>query len=256
MFKTWKKVKAILYLLLSALCIGYFLVCVLYAGLALSWIWIWPLFAAFCFVRFWMLSRQIKGKTRIKIPLLFRILYSMCFVTGLVVFIYVESLVIGGMNTVPEQDLPYMIVLGAGIRGSAPTRPLLLRMQAAAEYLEDNPETIVIASGGQGPNEDLSEAQCIYEYLVEKGVDPDRILLEDQSKSTEENIRNSFAMIPKDTEKVGILSNGFHIYRATRIAEKQGHDNVCGIPSRTLLPVGIHYTVREFFAIIKLEIFG
>lgn len=254
MIRIWKKIKATVYFILAVLCIAYYLVSVIYAGFSLSWIWIWPVFGVFCFIRFIVLFRDIKGKTKHKCPLVFRLLYRICFITGLVIFIYVESLVISGMKTQPEPDLPYMIVLGAGIRGNTPTRPLLLRMQCAAEYLEDNPDTIVIASGGQGPDENMSEAQCIYQYLVEKGIEPERILLEDQSRNTEENIRNSFRLIPKDASKVGILSNGFHIYRATRIAQLQGHDNVCGIPSRTLLPVGIHYTVREFFAIVELEL--
>ena len=111
-------------------------------------------------------------------------------------------------------------------------------------------------TGEKGAGENMSEAQCIYEYLTDKGIDPARIILEDQSESTEENIKNSFALIPQDASEVGILSNGFHIYRAARIAEKQGHDNVCGIPSRTLMPMGLHYMVREFFAIIRLEVFG
>lgn len=256
MIKTWKIIKSILYFILFIFSTGYFLTCLIYAGIAVSWLFIWPMLAILCLVRFIMLRREIKGRTKWRFPLFFRVAYRICFITALCIFVYVESLVIGGMHTEPDPDMPYIIVLGAGLRGSAPTRPLLLRMQAAAEYLEANPDTIAVASGGQGAGEDMSEAQCIYEYLTDKGIDPARIILEDQSKSTEENIKNSFALIPQDASEVGILSNGFHIYRAVRIAEKQGHDNVCGIPSRTLMPMGLHYMVREFFAIIKLEVFG
>ena len=61
-------------------------------------------------------------------------------------------------------------------------------------------------------------------------------------------------MIPEDTEMVGILTNGFHIYRSLLIAEELGHENVTGVPARTLFPVGVHYVIREFFAVMKLRL--
>lgn len=88
----------------------------------------------------------------------------------------------------------------------------------------------------------------------QQGIEESRILMEDQSTSTEENLRNSFAMIPTDAGTVGILTNGFHIYRSLLIAQELGHENVTGVPARTLFPVGIHYVVREFFAVIKLRL--
>lgn len=256
MLKLWKTIKMILCLLVSIFCFGYAAVCVIYAGIHVSWLFIWPLFGIFFAIRHRMLYKELRGKARLTFPLGIKLLYKACFLTFLCIFVFVESMVLSGMQTKPEENLPYVVVLGAGLRGNAPTRPLLLRMQAAAEYLTDNPDTIVIASGGQGSGESMSEAQCIYNYLVDKGIAPSRILLEDQSRNTVENIQNSFAMLPADTGRVGILSNGFHIYRATRIAVKQGYTNVCGIPSRTLYPLGLHYMVREFFAIIALEVFG
>lgn len=119
----------------------------------------------------------------------------------------------------------------------------------------DNPDTILIASGGQDANEDISEAECICRTLVEMGLDESRILLEDQSRDTIENIRNSYELIEDKNSEVGIVTNGFHIWRSVSIAKSQGHENVSGVPAKTLMPVGIHYTVREFFGYVKWRLF-
>lgn len=250
----WKKIKSMIFLLFGILSVIYFIVCVAYSGSGLSWIWIWPLFAGFCLVRFWMLRLEIKDRFPWKIPRWISVAYRIVFAAFLIVFIWTESRVVSQMTSEPQQGLPYVIILGAGVRGTTPTRQLVQRMKCAYEYLSANPDTIAIASGGQGSGEDISEAECIRNYLVEQGIEESRILMEDQSTSTEENLRNSFAMIPTDAGTVGILTNGFHIYRSLLIAQELGHENVTGVPARTLFPVGIHYVVREFFAVIKLRL--
>lgn len=248
----WKALKCSMLGILGVFCVIYFVICVAYAGIGLSWIFIWPMFAVFCILRAIMLFRQISGKAKRKCPKSLGILYRLVFMAGMIIFVSVEAKVINAMNAVPESNLSYVIVLGAGVRGTTPTRPLLLRMKKAYEYMSENPHTILIASGGKGNGEDISEAECIYEYLVEKGIPSERILLEDQSTDTKENLKNSFAIIPQNAGRVGILSNGFHLYRATQIANLQGHTNVSGVAADTLLPLGIHYVVREFFAVVEL----
>lgn len=265
----WKKFKKIVLLISGILCILYFLICLAYSGLWLSWIWVWLLLGGFCFVRSYMLKREIEGTAKRKLPMWLRVGYRIVLAIMLFIFIWIEGKVITGMATKPEPGLSYVIVLGAGVNGTTPTRPLLLRMQCAYDYMSDNPKTMLIASGGQGAGEAISEAECIRNYLVDQGIDAGRIRMEDQSTSTEENLRNSFAIISENAkateiggstetyetaETVGILTNGFHIYRSLLIANELGHENVSGIPARTLLPVGIHYVVREFFAVVKLKL--
>ncbi len=244
--KTLARLHRLMLLLLAALFLAYYGICVYYAWAGVSWLWLWPLLAGFCLLRWGMLRLGIRG------PKPLRIAYTLCLTAGLMVFAYGEGRIVSAMFTQPEPGLDYVITLGARVSDSKPTSPLLLRIQRTAAYLEENPDTLVIASGGQGSNEDISEAACIAEYLVSYGVDPSRILLEDRARDTEENIRYSFAMIPEGAS-CGVVTNSFHLYRAMRVAELQGHA-VSGIPARTLLPLGIHYTVREFFAVVELEL--
>ena len=279
----WINLKCVLFTLLGLLCGFYFLVCILYGGIRLSWIWIWPLLTLFFFARVFFLCRERKlllfedpqendpspiensnqkventrkdirkGKAEKTFTAILRIAYRILFLLTAGLFLPVESRIIHAMNTQEKDNLTYVIVLGAGLKGSVPTRPLLLRMEKAYEYMVANPDTILIASGGQGPDEDISEGECIKNYLTTRGIEEKRILVEKQSTSTEENIAYSFAMLPENEGEVGILSNSFHIYRAVRIAKLQGHENVSGVPAKTLLPLGIHYTVREFFGCVKL----
>lgn len=245
------KVKRRLFKFLGVLSLIYYLVCVAFAGFGLSFVWIWLLLGGFCFVRVRMLTGKLEGKEKWQAPKWLVNVYRICLVAGIAVFVMVESQVITAMNTEPKAELDYVIVLGAGIRGTTPTRPLLLRIQTAYEYMMENPDTILIASGGQGADEDISEAACIRNTLVKMGLDESRILIEDESRDTEENIRNSYELIPDKESEVGVVTNSFHIWRAMEIAKSQGHENVSGVPAKTLMPVGIHYIVREFFGFVK-----
>lgn len=239
-----KKIRYIFFILLGTLSLIYYAVCVAWAWAGVSWLWIWPLLAAFCFARAIMLKKNIK------LPRWAEIIYGIVLCAGLCLFCVLEFNIIRAMNAEPVDGLDYIITLGAAIRNGEPTGPLLLRIEKATEYLEANPDTILIASGGQGENESQSEASCIAEYAAAAGVGSERILLEDKSRDTWENIENSYKQIP-DGASVGVVTNGFHIFRAMRIAELQGHE-VTPVPAKTLLPLGIHYTVREFFGLVKL----
>ena len=231
----------------------YFVICLIYAGITLSFVWIWPMIAIFCLVRIRMLVSGDRKVSRAR--KIIRIAYRIVFVIGLVFFLFIESRIVDAMTATPPADLDYVVVLGAGLRGTTPTNPLKVRIIRAAEYMEDNVGTFLIASGGQGSDEVISEAQCIHDQLVDiYGIEDDRIILEEQSRDTEENLRNSLDIIGDPNASVGIVSNGFHEYRALMIAEHTGYNNVYSVPATTLLPVGIHYIVREFFGAVECMI--
>lgn len=240
------------YLFLSLAAMAYYAVCVIYAWYGVSWLWIWPAFAGFCMLRHGMLQLEYKGK--LHFPYFLRMLYRMVIIICLCFFCIIERGIIRDMNTVPETGLDYIIVLGAAVRGDEPTTPLLLRIDTACEYLTSNPRSWAIASGGTGTGESISEAECIRSYLGKMGIKSHRIIIEDSSTSTEENLINSFAIINDSKIRVGIVTNSFHIHRALMIANRLGYKNVCGIPAPTLMPLGIHYVVREFFAVSEIWI--
>ncbi|MGN0346363.1 MAG: YdcF family protein [Lachnospiraceae bacterium] len=253
---SYDKIKSVLLLIIGVFSVFYYFTCVFYAGFRLSFVWIWLLLAAFCMVRFFMLvskvRRKEKGRYKSKrIHKVISVLYhiAVCLVTLL--FLYVEANVVIAMNRAPQENLDYIIVLGAGLNGEEPTRPLSLRIQKACNYLVRNESTIVIASGGQGPDEIVSEAEVIRRNLVEMGIEETRIVVEDASTDTVENFRNSKVFITEGSS-VGIVTNGFHLYRSELIASKLGYENITGVPAQTLFPVGIHYVVREFFGVVQL----
>lgn len=247
----WRKIKCVLYLIGTLFSIYYFITCVIYAGITLSLVWIWLLIAAFCFARFIFLKKMIEKTKRVWIPKIITVTYRSLFACFLIVFVIVELSIIVNINIPPKKNLDYIVVLGAGVRNSQPSAPFRQRLEKAYDYMVANPDTIMIASGGQGPDENISEAQCMLEYMEARGLDGSRIILENRSTSTEENLLFSYELIENKEASVGLVTNGFHMLRARLIALTQGH-RVSSVSARTLFPVGIHYMFREFFGIVHL----
>lgn len=125
--------------------------------------------------------------------------------------------------------------------------PLRKRLDCAKAYAEENPDTIFFLSGGQGSGEDITEAEAMYRYLTEKGVDGDRLILEDRSTSTKENLEFCSQIQDIKDKKVGVLSNNFHVYRAGLMAEKLGYQHVARVPAPSDDVMQVHYVVREDF---------
>ena len=124
----------------------------------------------------------------------------------------------------PQAD--YAIVLGAGVNGTQPSASLRERIQAAKTYAETYPDAILILSGSQGPNESISEAQCMYDKLTEAGISPSRLYIEDQAEDTEQNIRLSLDLIRQEfgemPDTVCIISSEYHLLRAGKYGEALG----------------------------------
>lgn len=170
----------------------------------------------------------------------------------LLVAVVAAGFSISGFDEKGEDDLDCIIVLGAQVRDDGPSIVLKCRLDTAALYLQDNPRTRCIVSGGQSESEPDSEARVMADYLVETwGIDPDRITLEDRSHNTVQNIRNSMELLEPGEERVGIVTNNFHVFRGTAIARKQGIDGAVGIaaPSNPFyLPNNV---LREVMGICK-----
>ena len=136
-------------------------------------------------------------------------------------FVIIEGCIIRQMHAKADENLDYIIVLGAQVRADGPSKVLRHRLDTAIDYLEKNPQTICIVSGGKGYNEPCSEAQAMAEYMEDAGISEKRLILEDKSKTTEQNIRNSRKYL-KEGATVGIITNDFHMFRAMQITKAQG----------------------------------
>ena len=180
-----------------------------------------------------------------------KIIFHTFVIVGIAVMIIFCGMIAKGFYAKGEKNLDYIIVLGAQVRENGPSSVLKYRLDKAVEYLNENPDTVCIVSGGQGPNEPCPEAEAMSVYLIEKGIAKERIIVEGKSLSTVENIRNSRKLMKKNDGSVGIVTNNFHVYRAVRMAKAQGLENVCGIAAKSnqlYLPNNI---LRECLSILK-----
>lgn len=173
---------------------------------------------------------------------------------GICIFLVILSLIISKMNVKPVKNLDYIIVLGAQVKESGPSVVLRYRLDRAVSYLKENDNTLVIVSGGQGANEKATEASVMKEYLVNNGINENRIIIEDKSNTTKENLINSKKII-RDNKSIGIVTNNFHMYRALLIGKKYKVKAV-GIPSKSNSYYLPNNLLREVFAYIKFIILG
>ena len=142
------------------------------------------------------------------------------------------------------------------MKWNGPSKALQYRLDEAIRYLNENEESKVIVSGGQGPDEHISEARGMYDYLVSKGIDEERILMEDQSKNTFQNLTFSAEFLDKEKDSVAVVSNNFHVFRAVKIARKAGYKEVCGIAAKGEPFLQYNNMMREFFGVMKDFLFG
>ncbi len=191
-----------------------------------------------------------------KLPRIARRIVTAMIIIGLIVFLITECFVLSGFGAKGEANLDYIIVLGAQVYENGPSPVLKYRLDTAAAYLKENPDTVCIVSGGQGKNEPFSEAQGMSDYLIGQGIEAERILLEDQSESTIANIRNSMEYIDCENDTVGIVTNNFHVFRATGIAKKQGIAHVYGMSAKANILYIPNNMFREFFGVWKDTVFG
>lgn len=163
----------------------------------------------------------------------------------------------GGRDTADYTEQT-VIVLGCGIRGERVSVGLAKRLNKAAEYHQNNPDAIIIVSGGQGPQEDISEALAMKRYLVDKGISEDKIIMEDKSTSTITNFRYSREIMQEkglSLSSVVFVTNAYHVYRAASYAKNEGFLEASHLGTDIVwYTVPMNY-MREMLAVLKMWVF-
>ncbi len=149
-----------------------------------------------------------------------------------------------------------VIILGCQVRGKTPSLMLYDRMNAAIEYLNENPKSCVVCSGGQGSGEEISEASAMKTYLLKKGIAKERIFVEEKSMNTNQNIAFSKEIILKNNlnKSVAVATDGFHQFRANKFCKQNGIENTA-LCCKTRWYFTASYYSREVLAVVKMLVF-
>ncbi len=180
-------------------------------------------------------------------------------IAGICLFITFSSfLVIYGSADKTDFKEDAVIVLGAAVRGETPSLTLKGRLDCAAEYHKKNPEAVIIVSGGKGPQEDITEAEAMEKYLLEKGIAPDKIFKEEKADSTYNNFKYSKEILDEkfgSDYSVAFITNEYHTFRSYLISKEAGLENVSHFHSNTTLSYLPSGTARECIGVFKYLIF-
>lgn len=208
-----------------------------------------------CYCLIFALGKKHPGAAHV-----LRTVLTTAVILGLLVFTVTGGCILQEGNDVPEEDLPYIVVLGAKVNVDGPSASLQERIDTARDYLISHPDTLCIVSGGQGSDEPIPEATCMYEHLVQAGISPDRITKEDRSTSTWENLNYSLDLIEEKTgsrpDALGVISSEYHLFRVGLQAKEYGLE-VIGIPAKTgSFDRWLHYFVREIAGVWHYILLG
>lgn len=189
-----------------------------------------------------------------------RRIFTICLCIGLLVVGITEAIIIEASFGDPEVSCEYIVVLGAKVRHDGPSVSLQNRIDAAYDYLTANPDAIAVVSGGQGADEPMSEAKCMYDELTAMGIDPRRIWMEDKATSTWENMHFTLDLIEEKTgvrpTTLGVISSEYHMFRASLFADACGVEFV-GIPAHTTrISQMINHFMREVAGVWHYIILG
>ena len=239
---------------LGMLAMGYAILLHRTVGLGKNFTLFWPGLGCACLVTALILGLEAMGICHVPEE----IWHPLAVGAGtlLALILYLEGRIVWAGSRSPERDADYCIVLGCKVNGNRPSTALRYRIEAAARYLTDHPQTLAIASGGQGADEGISEASCIRQELIAAGIAEERILMEDHSTSTMENIHYSRELIADSEARVVMITSNYHVYRSMELAKRAGLRRVSGFGAEPGPVMALHYFVREAFALVKDYLVG
>lgn len=199
-----------------------------------------------------------RWKEKYRWALWLRRVFLVLLAAGFAFFTVLEVRVVSWARTDSDTPVTAIIVLGAGVNGTEPSLSLWTRLDAALTYAQDKPDIPIIVSGSQGQGEDISEARCMADWLMNRGVDPGRIWLEEQADNTRENIRYSLALLAErgmdTTANIAVVTSSYHLCRASMYMPGNMVPVAARMPAR-YFPLTLNYYIREAFAIAEAIVF-
>ncbi len=166
--------------------------------------------------------------------------------------VYLLSAALNLFHLKKRQGADYIIILGAGLIGTRVTPLLAARIDKGIELLHDNPNAVLIMSGGQGPGEDIAEGEAMARYAEQKGVDLGKIIVEGKSTSTEENLLFSRELMSWDRPRVIVVTTAYHVFRALLLAKQHGLKCI-GFGAKTKWYFTLNALIREFIGYLNLS---
>lgn len=209
-----------------------------------------------------VLALLTRWKENHRWALWFRRAFLALLAAGFAFFLVLECWVVSCARTV-DAPAAALIIFGAGVNGTEPSLTLESRLEAALEYIRrwdgERPDMPVVVTGARGRGEMISEARCMADWLTVRGVDPDRVWLEEQATNTEENLLYSVQLLLDHgidtTSDLAYCTSDYHMCRAIYL---RGYPYVvpvsAALPAR-YWPLTLNYYIREAFAMAEAIVF-
>lgn len=171
----------------------------------------------------------------------------------LIFFLYLNHAI---QQHATAQPTVAVIILGSGIENDQPSATLKQRLDIGAAYAQHYPKSVLVVSGGLSTGQKKSEAQVMADYLQQQyAIESSRILLESKSTSTQENLRNTRALLRAKqidlSQPIAIATSDFHLLRSSAIAKHQGYQQIVALSAPTPLYIRYNSWLREYFAFIS-----
>jgi len=207
----------------------------------------------------WIIVTKKIEKVRIvfgKLPKIIRIFLKIFLFAIILSFLFIQGAILFNMRSNATESADYVIILGCQVNGTIPSVPLVRRVNTAINYLNRNQFTNVIVSGGQGPGEDISEAEAMRRLLIRSGINEKRIFIENRSRNTKQNLEFSNNLYNLLNKNVIIVSSDYHMFRVILTARKLNYKNIEIMSGKTQLSVLPAYLLREYVSIMYNLVIG
>ncbi|MDO4488254.1 MAG: YdcF family protein [Eubacteriales bacterium] len=251
-----------LFFITAILCLLYFVVIVVYSGITTGYCAIWPMLSVI-FVLMGFFHRAEK-RDRDGMPRRLPVFVYTTFVLGIMIVAWILFLVLSTGKSTAKEGCDYVIVMGDRVYQDGISTTLKYRLDRAAEYSVNNPDTVFVLSGGIEEDDAVPEALAMYNYLVLQGVREDRLLIETYSQSTIDRIRVSLKVIENDERvrmvpppvMIGVITSDYNQLRAISAAKKVYPDRIYGIPIKSDGVLYIHKCLTECILLFKDYMIG